>query len=543
MDGDFDVLLVGAGPVGLALANAIAPSGLRTLVVEQEPGVATLPRAVSIDDEAMRLMQALGLVDDVRGVSLPGTGTRYYDRHGRQLFHAGTGAATPHGHPVKNPIDHSELQQVLWDGARRFENVTLWPSTRLTSIEPAEDDVTVELERGDGPPTRLTVARAVGCDGGRSTVRKALGIQMTGSSSPERWLVVDLLNDPHTQRYAMHFGAPGRPHVIVPGRDGRCRYEFLLGPDEYPDEEQLAALAAPLLQPHRGAIDPADVVRCVIYNFHSLVAAEWLRGPVALAGDAAHMMPPFAGQGLNSGFRDAANLAWKLVLELRGVAGRQLLDTYEAERRPHVEAMLALSQRMGKIMMTRSVRRAAVRDTIVHAADRVPAGRRFLREMRFRPRSRLVGGFSLPGSEPVGEPLAQAPVVGRDGRIGASDEVLGNGFVLLAVDVEEIDLPRLSQEIWSRLEARRVHLRVGHLQPLRVAGWEGIAVEDGPLARQLADASGQVLVVRPDRFIAAVFAPADADAVAATLGALAGGALAPATPPVAGLPPSPSHIQ
>lgn len=542
MDCDFDVLIVGAGPVGLAVANAIGPSGLRILVVEQEPGVATLPRAVSIDDETMRLMQALDLVDAVHGVSLPGTGTRYYDRHRRPLFHAGTGAPTLHGHPVKNPIDHSELQQVLWDGTERFQNITLWPSTRLVALEPGEAGVQVEVEPADGPPKSLTVARVVGCDGGRSTVRKALEIRMSGSSSPERWLVVDLLNDPHAQRYAMHFGDPSRPHVIVPGRDGRCRYEFVLDPDEDPDEDGLRRLAADLLEPHRGKIDPDDVVRCVIYTFHSLVAEEWVRGPVVLAGDAAHMMPPFAGQGLNSGFRDAANLAWKLVLELRGIAGPQLLDTYEKERRPHVEAMLALSQRMGQVMMTRSVRRAAVRDTVVRLADRLPPGRRFLRGMGFRPPTRLDSGFFLPGHELAGSPLVQAPVVHGDGT-SASDRILGTGFALLAVDVEEGDLTVLSQEIWSELEARRVHLRIGHLQPLRVPGWEGITVEDGPLAEQLAGFSGQFLAIRPDRFVAAVFAPVEAAAVAAALGALAGGRLADQASAMAPVSPVPSRIQ
>jgi 3-(3-hydroxy-phenyl)propionate hydroxylase len=528
---EFDLLIVGAGPVGLALANALAPSGLRMLIVEQEPGVATLPRAVSIDDEAMRLMQRLGLLDRARAVSVPGTGTRYYDRHGHPLFHAGSGAATSHGHPVKNPIDHSELQQVLWDGLDRFERVTLWPSCQLTSIGIVGDGVEVELRRADGSTIGLDVGRAVGCDGGRSTVRKALGVQMVGSSSSERWLVVDLVNDPHSERYAMHFGSPTRPHVIVPGRDGRCRYEFLLEPDEDPDEQGLRELAFDLLASHRGPVAPDDVVRCVIYTFNSLVADEWTRGPITLAGDAAHMMPPFAGQGLNSGFRDVANLAWKLDLVLRGLAGPALLQTYEEERRPHVEAMLALSRRMGEVMMTRSVLRTRMRDTLVHLAERLPSTRRFLREMRFRPPSELRSGFLAPGSAVVGVPLVQAPVLGEDGGTRPSDDVLGTGFALLAVDVDEAALELLTQPTWSELDARRVHLRVGGLQPLRSESWRGIAVEGGALAEQLADLSGKVLLIRPDRFIAAAFAPGEAGGAEAALGLSPGGKYAPVASP------------
>jgi 3-(3-hydroxy-phenyl)propionate hydroxylase len=517
-----DVLIAGGGPTGLALANALGAFGHDVLVVEQDPGVAELPRAVSIDDEAMRFMQALGLLEATRGVVLPGTGTKYFGAAGQLLMYGRGPARARYGHPIKNPMDHSELQQVLLDGLRRFPNVEVRHLTRLVSLTQDGEGVTAQLDSADAT-WEVRAGYLVGADGGRSTVRTAIGQEpMSGSAFEERWLVLDTVNDTHDERFAMHYGDPQRPRVIVVGRGGRCRYEFLVHDHERPREDEVVSFAMDLVRPYR-ALDPTDIVRCTIYRFYALVADEFRRGRVFIAGDAAHMMPPFAGQGLNSGLRDAFNLGWKLDLALRGNAGDRLLDTYTEERRPHVSAMVRLSIRMGAVMMTRSSVRARARDCAFMVGQRLPGVQGFLREMRFKPPATYESGLFVGlGAESsgaaVGSMLVQPRVVDAGGRLVDLDDVLGGGFALIAVGDSPAALDELSAPLWQRLGARRVHLAVDDRLAARdTLRCVSVADADGLLGEQLADLRGRIVVVRPDRFAAGSFVPSDEAAFVSAL--------------------------
>lgn len=505
-----DVLIAGAGPVGLALANRLGLEGVGAIVVEQDPGVAELPRAVSIDDEAMRFMQGIGLLQQTRRIVIAGTGTEYYGSHGQPLFHARGPEPPPNGYPLKNPMDHPELQQVMADGLRRFAEIDLRHRTRLTAIEQDSDSVQAEVEGPDGESATIRARYLVGCDGGRSTVRRELGVGMAGTSSPERWLVVDALNDPHRLRQVMHHGDPKRPHVIVPGRDGRCRYEFVLDDHEQPAEEDLFDLARQLVAPYR-QLERDDVVRCVVYTFNSLVAESWRRERALLAGDAAHMMPPFAGQGLNSGLRDVANLAWKLSMVIKGSATPDLLDSYEQERRPHVEAMLGLSVRLGKVIMTRSRLRAAVRDAAFAAGRVIPGFRSYFAEMRFRPAPSYDHGLFLKPADGIadfaGAMFPQVPVLGEDGEPVGIDELLGSRFGLLAVDIGPSQLGRVGDELWDRLGVARINLRLGDNLAPPVEGWTGVIEADRAFHETLLKLAGRIVLIRPDRFAAGSFEP------------------------------------
>jgi 3-(3-hydroxy-phenyl)propionate hydroxylase len=511
---DVDVLIVGAGPTGLALANLLGRSGTEVRVIDRDPGVATQPRAVSIDDEAMRFMQALDLYDEVRAISIAGTGTRYYGADGSPLSYA-RGARSPlHGQPVKNLLDHPEFQQMLLDGLDRFPSAVVDHRTKLIGLRPEEDRGVAVLETDAGEET-IEARWVVGCDGGRSTVRKELDVPMVGSSSTERWLVVDTIHDAHRERYAMHHGDPRRPHVIIIGRDGRCRYEFLLADGEEPAEADLLELARSYIAPYR-SLPTEDVVRCVVYTFNSLVADSWRQGRVFLAGDAAHMMPPFAGQGMNSGLRDAFNLGWKLAMRIGGGSDR-LLDTYEEERRPHVEAMLRLSVRLGKVMMTRSRGRAHARDLSARASRLVPPVHRFFAEMRFKPSAEYPAGFLVDDEgegAPIGSMLAQPRSYLADGSFAQLDELLGPGFALLAVGLPSARLQRVHSPLWEQLGVTRLSLVLDDLVPEDHPGWRGFADEDGTLAEQVGGLTGKILLVRPDRFIAASFRPEEGDRIA-----------------------------
>jgi 3-(3-hydroxy-phenyl)propionate hydroxylase len=514
------VLVVGAGPTGLTAANLLGSMGVPVVLVEQNAGTSDDAKAISLDDESLRILQLAGLDTAIYPIIVPGTGTRYFGANGRPLVHArGTGDHR-FGHPFKNPFAQPDFERVLAAELGRFGSVEQRFGTRLTALEQQADGVRAWLRTGDGPPSPLDVAYMLGCDGGRSTVRELLGIPMRGRSFPDVWLVADTLADPHDQRYGMHHGDPRRPHVIVPGRDGRCRYEFLLRPGEgEPGRRPSFELVRELLRPHR-EISPEQVERAVAYRFHALLADRLRDGRCFLLGDAAHMMPPFAGQGLNSGLRDAANLSWKLAEVLAGRAGEALLDTYDAERRPAARAVIDLSVRLGDIVMTTDRRRAWLRDLAVGAAMRTRRGRRYLTEMRYRPAARVSSGAVVRPARAahplVGAPLPQPRVLcGPDHRVTRLDDVLGPGWSLLGVDVTDDGWRRAERA--GLPEVTRVDAALDDRNPRDRDGRAGIADADGRLQELCADLAGQFLLIRPDRLVAAVFPPAQAERVGAAL--------------------------
>jgi 3-(3-hydroxy-phenyl)propionate hydroxylase len=519
-----DVLIVGGGPTGLAAANALGQVGVEVLLVEQDPSFAELPRAVSVDDEAMRLMQSLGLSNAARQVALPGTGTKFFGARGQLLVYGQGPDRMPFGHPVKNLIDHPSFQRVLLDGLKRFPNVTVRYATRFEHFEQDVDGVTAQIAGDDGVE-EFKCDYLIGADGGRSRIRQAIGQEpMAGSAFNERWLVLDTINDQHDERFAMHHGCPRRPRVVIVGRDGRCRYEFLVHDDEQIEHDDLVGFATRLVAPYR-TLEPADVVRCTIYRFYALVAREFSQGRVFLAGDAAHMMPPFAGQGLNSGLRDAANLSWKLAAVLNGSAGSELLSTYTAERQPHVSAMVRLSVRMGAVMMTRHRGRAWIRDFAFAVSKRLPLAGRFFGEMRFKPEPRYTEGFLVGRSEsrgPIGAMAVQPRVLTSAGSFAWLDDEIGPGFGLLALDTDSEAFARLRSPIWERLNVVKIHIALDDRLPARVEDAAALADADGLLADQLGSLRGKFVLVRPDRYVAAAFAPDRESEVADRLAALLG---------------------
>ncbi|MGI5169052.1 bifunctional 3-(3-hydroxy-phenyl)propionate/3-hydroxycinnamic acid hydroxylase [Spirillospora sp. CA-253888] len=517
------VLIVGAGPVGLTTAHLLAARGVPVVVVERNAATSDEAKAISLDDESLRTFQAAGLADAVLEIVVPGTGTRYYDRKGRPLFQARGPEPYRLGHPFKNQFAQPELERTLLKALAERRGVEVRFGTELVALEESGGQVTARLRAADGD-TELRTDWVLGCDGGRSTVRELKGIGMTGTSHREVWLVADTVGDAHDQRYGMHLGRPDRPTVIIPGRDGRCRYEFRLRPGEgaageSPDFATIRRLVAPYRD-----IAPGQVERCTNYTFNAVVADRWRAGRCFLLGDAAHMMPPFAGQGLNSGVRDAANLAWKLAEVWHGRAAERLLDTYESERLPHAAAMVAYSERLGRIVMTVDPMRGRVRDAVVRTLLLTPWGRRYLAEMRFRPRAVHTDGLvARPGASPgadamTGTLLPQPRVLVPPAlRPRLLDEVLGDGMALLGVGVTEADWARVADAFPAAWRLGCVDVVPGERLPRPNGGRKAIADADGRLDAALAGARGRFVLVRPDRYVAAVFTAAQAGRVRAGL--------------------------
>lgn len=513
-------MVVGAGPTGLVAANLMASLGVEVLVVERNATTSSEAKAISLDEESLRSLQLAALDHLIYPIIVPGTGTRYYGRRGQPLLHARGGPAERYGHPFKNAFAQPELERTLRHGLERFPEVDVRFGVELVELQATAREAVATLQpTGGGSSERIAVSYVLGCDGGRSRVRELVRISMSGRSFDDVWLVVDTTGDPHDERYGMHHGEPGRPHVIVPGRDGRCRYEFLLRSGEGgPGEEPPFSLIQQLVAPYRD-IAPEQVERATSYTFHALVADRFRAGRVFLLGDAAHMMPPFAGQGLNSGVRDATNLAWKIADVLADRADDNLLDTYESERRPHARATVDFSVRMGRIMMTTDRRRAALRDGVVGAAMRTRAGRSYLTGMRYRPSARFVEGAIVSGSDStglVGLPLVQPQVLrGRAHEPVRLDDVLGAGFALLGVDVTEADWTAVGAVGLPAVRAVEVVLRDRSARddPNRVV----VADADGRLTAALDGARGCFVLVRPDRVVAAVFSVSGAHDVVVAL--------------------------
>jgi 3-(3-hydroxy-phenyl)propionate hydroxylase len=518
------VLVVGGGPVGLTLANLLAARGVPLILAERNTSTSDEAKAISLDDESLRTLQAAGLAEKVLEIVVPGTGTRYYDRNGRPLFHARGPEPYRLGYPFKNQFAQPELERLLLDALSARPAADVRFATELVDIRPGTDgaEALVELRpTGGGADAEVVPVRWVlACDGGRSTVRELRGIQMTGTSHTQVWLVVDTLGDPHDERYGMHRGTPKRPTVIVPGRGGRCRYEFLLRPGEADKGTRPPfALLQRLIAPYR-TITSDQVERATTYTFNAVVADRFRDGPVLLLGDAAHMMPPFAGQGLNSGVRDAANLAWKIDEVWHDRASEGLLDTYDAERRPHVAATVRYSERLGEIVMTSDPRRALVRDISARTLLRIPATRDYLTQMRFRPRARHTAGLVAGCHALTGTLMPQPHVlVAPSLRPRPLDEVLGESFALLGVDVTPEDWRRADAAGWLQDTARikRIDVYLGDRLPSPNSPRVGVADADGRLEAALGSARNHFVLIKPDRYIAAVMEPRTIGALAAEL--------------------------
>jgi 3-(3-hydroxy-phenyl)propionate hydroxylase len=502
-----DVVIVGAGPCGLTLANILGLQGVRTLVLEERDSLVDYPRGVGLDDEALRTFQSIGLVDAVLPHTVPNQILRFFDGKRRLLAEMAPPDAR-FGWPKRNGFVQPMVDAELFGGLQRFAHVEVRFGHRMHNCVESQDGVTVEFADGQ-PPVRARYV--VGCDGGRSATRRLMGVSFDGTTSSTRWLVVDCANDPLGHPNSEVGADPSRPYVSIAIAHGIRRFEFMIHTDETDEQAENPAFVRRMLAQLVPYPDRVDIIRHRVYTHHSRIAGAFRTGRLMLAGDAAHLMPVWQGQGYNSGIRDAANLGWKLAAVINGHADDRLLDTYDIERRKHARAMIDLSTVVGRVISPTNRRVAALRDRVIHAASVVPSLKRYILEMRFKPMPRYEQGAVChlePRSQtsPTGTLFIQPRVDTREQRNVLLDEVLGTGFAVLCWSNNLRAL--LGDAVfarWKALGAKFVAVR-----PMTQLHWPGhddpdvVVVGDrtGALKSWFDTNTDSVLFLRPDRCIA-----------------------------------------
>jgi len=562
------VVIVGAGPTGLAAANLLGLAGIDTLVLERNSGLSTFPKAISLDDEGLRICQSLGLGEEILAHALLNLEVHY--RSGGRLLARVAPTGRRNGYPFTSTFYQPEFEQILLRGLQRFPCVQIRFAHAVELCQQTDEEVMLAVRTSDDSLQEITCAYVLACDGGKSTIRRTLNIPMRGTTFAQPWLVLDSIDDQVTAPIATFFCDPQRPAMTILAPQQRRRWEFMLLPGETEEdmlrEERIAALLQEVeMQRDAGrgqAVAPTitgslieavsenvhsrgdglsspstsapstyvpgtsapHITRKAIYTFHAAIATTFARGRVFLLGDAAHLMPPFGGQGMNSGLRDAHNLCWKLVLVLCGRATPQLLDTYERERYTHVSAMIRFSSFLGKVIMPTSRPIALMRDSVLRTLNAIPLTRTIFTEASIKPAPRYKRGAILRHDRRTARALTglllpQPEVITADGRHVLLDDVLGPGFAIVCCHKDAVKMyEKLNLQCWQELGVRFVCA-----QPVKNMG-QGIAPDHAALLPEiplyvvqtddtkfLRTCGDRFIVVRPDRFVMGSFEAQDAD--------------------------------
>lgn len=521
-----DVLIVGAGPTGLTLANLLAGHGVAAMLIDSKTGPVEEPRAVSVDDEALRVMQLAGAYQYVARHMVPNTGFRMISPGGRCIACISPTRAEL-GFPKRSNVHQPRFEADLLECLRNRASVQLRLGTTLLELEQAGSHVIAIVRDANGSMRRIRSRYVAACDGGRSTARRLLGVAMPGVTAPQRWLVVDLLAAPSATLESLVFADARRPRVFIPGPLGHQRWEFMVLPGEDPERIVEPANVRALLKEY--GVENPDICSTRVYTFHGRCVEQWQVGRVLLLGDAAHLNPPFGGQGMINGIRDASNLAWKLAYVLQGRAAPSLLATYPMERTPAMFDSIRLAMRLAWIMMPRTRLQGWLQNLAVGLLYRFPSTRAYVAEMRFRPRARMRSGFLAAATQRpspvVGLMCAQPATLHNAPQGRALDDAFGSGFGVVVLGSQALRLVERLPAAWmEQVRPAIVVLEQGgetRAGAMIVSHPDAHRIEVSAHERAYFESSwGRLLVVRPDRYVMAELSEENFSQVSARLASL-----------------------
>lgn len=499
---DADVAIVGYGPTGLIAALTLARHGVRVVALEREESIYPRARAVTVNDWTMRIFQDLGIDRRIEQVIEPQRGGRWLTYDGTVVMRVDSQpsplGASARSYNIYQPTMEAELRQCVVDGYADLVDVRY--GAEVTSVTQDADGVEVGYSTADGSVGGCRARYVVAADGGSSTVRGLLGISLLGDTGDTTWIVIDCKAKRWwPERDVLTFWTDKeRPVVDIALSAGNHRWEIPLKASESPADYPTDAEVWPLLKALGHDERDVEIHQFAFYKHHVRMAETWRRGRIFLAGDAAHLMPPWAGAGMQTGMRDAHNLGWKLARVLSG-DGEGWLDTYEAERRPNAEFFTRQAVLLGRI-----IKQEATQEE-VDELNRTSDGRVAASESeRFLPPV-LTGGWfrgERGAGSAVGRMIPQPVVADVAGRRSRLDDILGSGFVLLGAQVDPTAvLSAEERREWDALGARYLTVRP---RTAYTEGRDELIDLDDVLLTWMGQYGARVIALRPDRFVAAV---------------------------------------
>lgn len=492
----YDVAVIGCGPVGALAANLLAKAGLSSVVIEKELACHPLPRAVHIDHEMMRLLQSASVIDSVLPDMVATEGHLHVGADNGVIRYMGTAGQTrPFGWSNDYFFYQPELEAHLRGAFKNHSNIDLRLGVAFKSLEQNDDGVSITISDHEDNIEKINTRWVIACDGSKSDVRKFLDIQLDDLKFNEPWLVIDAeVNGPLTfskiaglpeeanlQKLSIMMCDPNRPATIVPGRKNHRRWEMMLLPGEDDQKMMKSEKVAELIRPWLEGVDH-KIIRASTYRFHGLVAEKWKKGRVFLAGDASHQTPPFFGQGMCHGFRDIANLVWKMALIHSGKFNERLLDTYQQEREPSVRGVIAKVVEAGRYICMLDAKDAARRDAELRntsvntstkkAVDLIPI---------------IAAGVVATEFKGAGKRFIQPRMQDGSDEI-LLDDVTGDGWRVFAEDAELAD--KLKTMVTKMLPD--MSFNVVNISTLN---------DEGALEQWLKEHDSNLVVIRPDFYV------------------------------------------
>ena len=492
-----DVLIVGYGPVGACLAALLGQYSTKTMVIDKLDNILDLPRAIALDNEALRILQMI----DISEHNFEQIGIQEVRMHCPYVgeFGKANTSGTIDGHPKLITFYQPELEKALREKVSNSDTVDVALETELVNLKQSKDGVTAFLTNKSGEQYQVQARYVVGADGASSYVRNLIGQGLEGETYREDWLVVDAN---HTNKKKMNFIEfvcnPKRPTPHMPAPGNRERWEFMLHPNEKKEEMEQADKLNELLSSWENPQN-LNIERQAVYRFHARCCDSFQKDRVFLVGDAAHVTPPFVGQGLVAGLRDVANLAWKLSCVIDKGANPKLLDSYDQERRPHAKEMIDMAKFMGKLVMPRSVTKAILIHGLMRLIRLVPPARDYFEELKIKPANKFKKGLFYKGKSAFvrGGQLPQELLRTSQG-IEWSDDMLGDQLTVLGFGVDprsKVDYALTKK--WEEMGGTFLHIGTrGHRSELNTSFAEA-------LEKKFSDAGKQewIVIVRPDRVV------------------------------------------